>query len=196
MTDTAPTTTLRRLLRGRRGPTALVATLVAVGLVVLALTGFGGSAAAGEVDHAHGGITTTPIGPRSEFTDDVAAQIRFTFDGQKRQVLNLKDASSMTTVEITIPPGAVFPWHTHPGPVLINVAEGEFVYKLAEDCTDREYSAGEALIDAGGDNIHTAYNPGTTDTRVIATFLGAPVEGPLTIPAVLPPPAVCPLPTP
>ena len=191
-TITAP----HRLARAMRNRAALVATLLVAGLVVLALTGFGSNAVAGQTEHGHAEITTTPIGPRSEFTDDVATQLRFRFDGAERQVVNLNDASRITTVEITIPPGAVYPWHTHPGPVLINVAEGEFVYRLAEDCTDREYSAGEALIDAGGDNIHTAYNPGTTDTTVIATILGAPAEGPLMIPAVLPPPAVCPLPTP
>lgn len=178
----------------RRGR-ALVTTLVVVGLVVLALTGFGATAA-GPGEHRHGEITTTAIGPRSQFTDDVTALIPFRFDGQDGQVITLEDASRIATLEITIPPGAVYPWHTHPGPVLINVAEGEFVYRLAEDCVDREYQAGEALLDAGGDNVHTAYNPGTTSTTVIATVLGAPADGPLMVPAVLPPPAVCPLPTP
>ena len=28
-------------------------------------------------------------------------------------------------MKITIPTGAAFPWHTHPGPVLATVAEGD-----------------------------------------------------------------------
>jgi quercetin dioxygenase-like cupin family protein len=190
------TTTPRAVAGGVRQRAAVVAVLLAAALAVLALTGFGGTSAAGHAEHGHEGITTTPIGPRSQFTDDVDAQIRFKLEGQGRQVVNLDDASRITTLEITIPPGGVYPWHTHPGPVLINVAEGEFVYRLASDCLDREYGAGEALIDAGGDNVHTAYNPGDTDTRVIATLLGAPADGPLTIPATGPDPSVCALPEP
>ncbi|HVL86049.1 MAG TPA: cupin domain-containing protein [Pseudonocardia sp.] len=197
MTDTDPTTARRPMSRATRGRIALVAALMAAGLLALgALTGFVGNAGAGQGEHGHGEITTTPIGPRSAFTDDVDARIRFRFDGKGRQVVNVDDASRITTLAITIPPGGVFPWHTHPGPVLINVAEGEFVYRLAADCVDREYGPGEALIDAGGDNVHTAYNPGTGPTRVIATILGAPADGPLTVPAPGPDPAVCPLPTP
>lgn len=176
--------------RSTGGRTDCTSILLALG----ALTGFGGSAQEGHGAHGSGEITARPISPRSTFTDDVATRIRFRFDGQPRQVVNLRDASTLTTLEITIPPGTAFPWHTHPGPVLINVAEGEFVYRLAADCVDRTYRAGQALVDAGGDDVHTAYNPGSSDTTVIATFLGAPAEGPLTIPVTGPDPAVCPLP--
>lgn len=193
MSDTITPRTVAAEVRHRA---AVVAVLLAAALAVLALTGFGGTAAAGHAEHGHEGISTTQIGPRSQFTDDVDTRIRFQFDGQRRQLVKLDDTSRITTVEITIPPGGVYPWHTHPGPVLINVAEGEFVYRLASDCLDREYGAGEALIDAGGDNVHTAYNPGDTDTRVVATLLGAPADGPLTIPATGPDPSVCPLPDP
>jgi quercetin dioxygenase-like cupin family protein len=74
------------------------------------------------------------------------------------------------------------PWHTHPGTVLISVAEGDFVFVFADDCVAREYSAGGALVDPGN-TVHTAYNPSEdTETVVMATLLGAPAEGPATIP--------------
>jgi quercetin dioxygenase-like cupin family protein len=134
---------------------------------------------------------------RAEFTDDVAVQIRNKFDGHGTNVINMSDASRIAVARITIEPKAVFPWHTHPGPVFITIAEGDFVYVLASDCVYREYSAGQALIDAGGDNVHTAYNPsGTDNTVVIATFLNAPAEGPLTVPVDGPDAEVCPLPAP
>ena len=104
-------------------------------------------------------ISAEPLTQRAEFTDDVAMKIRNRFDGQGTDVMNLRDASRAAVVEITIQPGAVFPWHTHPCPVLINTAEGDFVYVLAEDCVERDYTAGQALIDAGGENVHPAYNP-------------------------------------
>lgn len=146
-------------------------------------------------------IVVEPLTPRAAFTDDVAVQIRNRFGGRGTDVTNVRDASNITVAEITIEPGAVFPWHTHPGPVLITIAEGDddgaFVYVLADDCVERGYEPGEALIDAGGDNVHTAFNPSdTVPTVVIATFLDVPTEGPLTIPVEGPDPDTCPLPNP
>jgi quercetin dioxygenase-like cupin family protein len=137
------------------------------------------------------------ITPISEFTDDVAIQIRNMFYGRGRDVMNLSDASNIAVAKVTIQPKAVFPWHTHPGPVLVTVVEGDFVYVLADDCVDRWYAVGTAVIDEGFGNVHTAYNPSETEeTVVIATFLGVPAGGPLTILADGPDPGFCPLPTP
>lgn len=111
-----------------------------------------------------------------EFSDDVAVQIRDRPHGRATEVINLRDASRLATVEIVIQPGAAFPWHTHPGPVLAAVTDGDddgaFVYVYGDDCVERPYEVGEAFIDPG-DSVHTAYNPGDTETVVIATFLDA-----------------------
>lgn len=42
-----------------------------------------------------------------------------------------------------------FPWHTHCGPVVVNVVSGEFTCISAEDCVGRVYPAGTALVDPG-----------------------------------------------
>lgn len=171
---------------------AMLRILAALPVVVLA--GF----AYTESRATHG----SPIGvelltPLSEFTDDVAIQVRNGFYGRGTDVMNLGDASNIVVAKITIAPKAVFPWHTHPGPVLITVAQGDFVYVLAEDCVQRWYAGGQALIDAGFENVHTAFNPSETEeTIVFASFLGVPLGGPLTIPAEGPDPALCPLPSP
>lgn len=146
-------------------------------------------------------IEVDVIGTFSEFTDDVAVQIRNKFPGRGTDVMNLRDASHIVVAEVTIQPRAVFPWHTHPGPVLITIVEGDFVYRLAEDCEDRYYSAGNALIDAGFDNVHTAYNPSVgqdEETVVMATFLNASPGEPLTITDGVdgPDESICPLPAP
>lgn len=144
-----------------------------------------------------GGIDVEVIGERAEFTDDVAIQIRNKFPSRGTDVMNLRDASDIAVARITIQPGAVFPWHTHPGPVLVSIVEGDFVYTLAEDCVDRHYTVGQALIDAGFDNVHTAYNPSSSEeTVVMASFLGVTPGDPLTIPVQGPDPARCPLPNP
>jgi quercetin dioxygenase-like cupin family protein len=83
---------------------------------------------------------------------------------------------------ITVQPGAQFPWHTHPGPVVANVTQGALTYVAADDCVEHEYPAGTAFVDAGGDHVHSAINRTGGPTVVVATFFDAPASGPLTIP--------------
>jgi hypothetical protein len=159
-----------------------VAAILALAAALLAI----GTNPSGAV-HGPEPIQAEPLTQRHTFTDDVAIQVRDKPDGRSTEVVNLRDASNIAVVEITIPPGAQFPWHTHPGPVLASVVEGDedgaFVYVYADDCVERPYDIGEAFVDPGGKNIHTAYNPSDTEeTVVIATFLGVPDEGDLTVP--------------
>lgn len=128
-------------------------------------------------------IDAQPLTGRHQFTDDISAQLRLKPDGRPRSVVNVADASRLAVLEITVQPGARFPWHTHPGPVLAAVTSGELVYTYADDCVQRPYPAGTAFVDPG-DNVHTAYNPTDEPAVVIATFLRAPESGPLTVPVV------------
>ena len=47
---------------------------------------------------------------------------------------------------ITVQPGAQFPWHTHPGLVIVNVSQGELTYIMAHDYA-RDYPTGTAFVD-------------------------------------------------
>lgn len=116
------------------------------------------------------------------FSDDVSMTLTQELDGLDPHEVDIDDASHLWIARFTIEPGTVFPWHTHPAAVVMGVTEGDFVFVLAEDCERREYAAGEALVDPG-DRIHTAYNPSdTAETVIVATYLGAPAEGDLTLP--------------
>jgi quercetin dioxygenase-like cupin family protein len=127
---------------------------------------------------------------RAVFTDDVDLKFKNKLDGKATEVVNVKDPSRTVTARFTVQPGAVFGWHTHPGPVVVNVVEGELVYVGADDCVEREYPAGTAFIDAGGDHVHNAFNRTDGPTVLVATFFGMPpAPEPLTIPAD--PPADC-----
>jgi quercetin dioxygenase-like cupin family protein len=129
---------------------------------------------------------------RAVFTDDVSAQIKVKLDGRSTLALNLEDLGRTVVAKITIQPGAQFPWHTHPGPVVANVVSGELVYINANDCVHRAYPAGTGFIDPGRGNVHTAYNPSSSQaTVVIATFFGVTEAGPLTITAGITSPADC-----
>ena len=126
---------------------------------------------------------------RAVFTDDVDLKIKNKLDGEATEVTHVKDPSRTVTARFTIQPGAVFGWHTHPGPVVVNVVEGELTYVAADDCLERDYPADTAFVDAGGDHVHNAFNPTGGVTVVVATFYGMPETGPVTIPR--PPPADC-----
>ena len=119
---------------------------------------------------------------RATFTDDVSLKLKFKVDGEKTEIARAKDASRTVVARITVQPGAQFPWHTHPGPVVANVAQGKLTYVDAHDCAKRDYPAGTAFVDAGGDHVHSAYNPTNGPTVVVATFFAAPETGALTIP--------------
>jgi quercetin dioxygenase-like cupin family protein len=134
-------------------------------------------------------ISTELLTGRATFSADVGLKLKNTVDGEATEVAKAKDASRTVVARITVQPGAQFPWHTHPGPVVANVTQGALTYVAADDCVEREYPAGTAFIDAGGDHVHNAVNRTGGPTVLVVTFFRAPATGPVTIPAA--PPADC-----
>lgn len=126
-------------------------------------------------------ITAEPLIDRHSFSGEVSVQLTQTLPGLSRHQVEIDDASSLVVMEFTIQPGATFPWHTHPGTVLVSIAEGELDFIFAEDCDMRRLNPGTAIVDPGNE-VHTARNPGDVPTVVIATLLGAPAKGGLTLP--------------
>ena len=163
--------------KSRRTAVAVAGLVLAItlGLALAALTVLPGLVRAVPLP-----IAVEVLTPRAQFTDTVDAQLRVKLDGDATTVLNMADASRTVVARFTIQPGAQFPWHTHPGPVIVNVAQGELVYVQASDCVHRPYATGTAFVDPGS-NIHSAFNPGSVETILVATFLDFPADGPLSI---------------
>ncbi len=130
--------------------------------------------------HAPLPIAVEPLTPRSVVPDDVSMKFKIHHPGEGSQVVDLSDPSRVAVARITVQPGARFPAHTHPGPVLVTVAEGQLTYVDQHTCVERVYSAGTAFMDAGHD-VHSAYGSSPGVTTLIATFFAAPASGPLTI---------------
>jgi quercetin dioxygenase-like cupin family protein len=120
---------------------------------------------------------------RATFTDDVRLKVKIKLDGRKTQVVNARNASRTVVARYTVQPGAQFPWHSHRGPVVVDVVSGELTYLAAEDCRERKYPAGTAFVDPGQGHVHTAFNATNEVTVFVATFFSAPAEVPLLIPA-------------
>lgn len=168
--------------------------VIAVALAVLVATlGFVASAGDGDTADAQTPpISTEVLTPRSEFTDDVHAKIGVTLEGEREgRTLKMRDPSRTVVVRVTVPPGAAFPWHSHPGPGIFNVASGETVYVQASDCVERPYPTGTAFVDPGRGVVHTLFNPGDEPAVLLVTFFEAPAEGPLVITEGITPPTDC-----
>jgi quercetin dioxygenase-like cupin family protein len=128
-------------------------------------------------------IAAEPLTPRSVFPDDIGLKFKLKLDGGATHVIDVKDPSWTVVVRYTVQPGAQFPWHTHAGPVVVNLVSGALTYVGAEDCAQRTYATGQAFVDPGQGHAHTAFNPTNAPTVLVATFFDAPAEGPLLIPA-------------
>jgi quercetin dioxygenase-like cupin family protein len=128
-------------------------------------------------------IAAEPLTARSAFVDDIDLKVKIKLDGGATRVINVDDPSRTAVVRYTVQPGARFPWHSHLGPVVVNIASGALTYVDGETCDERTYSAGQAFTDPGQGHFHSAYNPGTEPMVLIATFFAAPAEGSLLIPA-------------
>ena len=119
-------------------------------------------------------IASEPLTQRHQFTDDVAVQVRLKPFGRPRDVVNIDDASRMAVVRFTIQPGVRFPWHSHPGLVIVAVTKGDLVFVYGDDCVQRRYATGTAFVDPGFGNVHYAFNPTGGELVIVATFLGVP----------------------
>ena len=133
-------------------------------------------------------IASEPLTARSVFPDLVDMKIKLKGHHGGTTVVNVDNPSRTVDVKYTVQPGARFPWHTHYGPVIVNIAAGSLTFveasqRRAGTCEEETYVAQEAFVDAGHGHVHSAYNPGTEPTVLIATFFEAPETGPLLIPA-------------
>lgn len=164
--------------RNSHSPMRLVAAVSAV--AAGALVGVVGIGAL-QAQTAPPPIAVELLTQRAVFPDDVSLQIRHKLDGHATEVSNSNSPSRTVVAKITVQPGAQFPWHTHPGPVIVNVAQGELTYIMAHDCVERPYAIGTAFVDPGRGMVHTAINRTGEVTVLIATFFEVPPTGPLTI---------------
>ena len=128
-------------------------------------------------------IAAEPLTARSVFPDLIDMKLKLKSHDGGTTVINVDNPSRTVDVRYTVQPGARFPWHTHYGPVIVNIVSGSLTYVEAGTCDETTYSLGEAFVDAGHGHVHSAYNPGTEPTVFIATFFEAPETGPLLIPA-------------
>ena len=128
-------------------------------------------------------IAAEQLTARSVFPDLIDMKLKLKTHDGGTAVINVDDPSRTVVIRYTVQPGARFPWHTHYGPVVVNIVSGSLTYVASGTCDETTYSPGQAFVDAGHGHVHSAYNPGTEPAVFIATFFEAPETGALLIPA-------------
>jgi quercetin dioxygenase-like cupin family protein len=93
--------------------------------------------------------------------------------GLKRTDLSQHDLSvegrEVIQTRVDFAPGAVAPWHSHPGEEVIYVPEGTLEFQLQGE-KPVVLSAGSVLFVPAG-KVHMARNPGTTPGVELATYI-------------------------
>lgn len=130
------------------------------------------------------GFAADALVKHATFADDVSMSFTMTYtEGEMgTREVEVDDGASVIVGEVTWEPGGTSGWHTHPGPVIVCVAEGEIELVNEDDCVARTYSAGDAFAAQGQGNVHVARNPSDTDGAVAyVTWLGVPDGEPGTV---------------
>jgi quercetin dioxygenase-like cupin family protein len=86
----------------------------------------------------------------------------------QRHDLSIEGREAIQT-RVDFAPGAVAPWHSHPGEELIYVPEGKLEFQL-EGEKSVTLEAGSVLFVPAG-RVHMARNPGTTQGVELATYI-------------------------
>jgi len=155
-------------------PTKKLAVAAVGGATALALLSGPPVAAGDDAFQATGRpeVTNAFLGPDgpTRFTDRVRMKFNVKIDGEHTKVIQLHQPGGIATATFELAPGDSFPWHVHPGPVLVSVVDGgELSYMRADDCVVRPYAAGTVFLEPGPE-LHTAFNQGTETITLVGTF--------------------------
>jgi quercetin dioxygenase-like cupin family protein len=121
------------------------------------------------------GSSSTLLG-RAAFSDDAKKKIdvkRTT--GDWRMELKSKPAFDVAVQSITFQPGGQSGWHTHPGPVFIQVVSGTMTFYQADGkkCTRTVRTAGQGYLDLG-EQPHVAVNETKEPAQNVVTYFAPP----------------------
>jgi len=95
-------------------------------------------------------------------------------DGWQMEI-NAKDSLDVAVQSITFDVGAQSGWHSHPGPVLIQVVTGTMTFYESDDptCTPIVRTAGQGYLDVG-DHAHIARNESGAPATNVVTYFAPP----------------------
>jgi len=94
--------------------------------------------------------------------------------------------SDVVVQKVTIEPGAVAAWHTHPGMETAIVVAGTLTFFDGDDpkCAPHEYKAGQVVVGSG--HVHQGKNLGKEQVQIVVTYYDVPAGGAAATPAQRP----------
>jgi quercetin dioxygenase-like cupin family protein len=113
------------------------------------------------------GITTPPFG----LTNTPLALGTNTSNG----TIPLQAGTNVVMAQITVTPGGVSGWHSHPGGAIIVVQQGSLtVYaSVGSECETKTYTAGQSFVERPGE-VDQVKNTGTVPYVLFVTFPRVP----------------------
>lgn len=114
---------------------------------------------------------------RAGFAPTVDVVFRVKDDGDDgTDAIHVRNAQDTVVQQITFSPGGHTGWHSHPGPALVLVTQGELTLYSDDDptCSGRTYSAGQAFIDRGQGHVHIGRASQTQNTVLWVTYFDVP----------------------
>jgi hypothetical protein len=89
--------------------------------------------------------------------------------------IKAKPAFDLAVQTITFPSGSNSGWHSHPGPVFIQVVSGTLSFYESDDptCSPIVRSAGQSYLDAG-EHAHIARNESGASAQTVVTYFAPP----------------------
>jgi quercetin dioxygenase-like cupin family protein len=124
---------------------------------------------------APSGTISTPLG-RATFADPQGETFKVKrITGDWHVEVKAKPGFDLAVQEIDFAPGSWSGWHTHPGPVFIQVVTGEMTFYEADDpdCEPIVRSAGQGILDVG-EHAHIARNETTESAKNLVVYLVPP----------------------
>ena len=111
-----------------------------------------------------GAFATPPSVPGATPSDTVSGALTSTDKVQQDGVvLKTKQPSTVTTFDLTYPPGAYSGWHSHPGIVIAVVKQGSVIRQTP--CSTETFEVGEAFTEVGS---HFVRNASDSDPAVLS----------------------------
>jgi hypothetical protein len=121
------------------------------------------------------GSTPTPLG-RATFADSIGGTFKVKrMTGDWHMEIKAKPAFDLAVQTILFQPGGQSGWHSHPGPVFIQVLTGTMTFYESDDptCTPIVRTAGQGYLDVG-DHAHIARNETADSAQNLVTYFAPP----------------------
>jgi hypothetical protein len=95
--------------------------------------------------------------------------------GQWQLRIHAKDPLDVAVQTITFQPGGQSGWHSHPGPVFIQVVSGTMTFYASDDptCSPIVRTAGQGFLDVG-EHAHIARNESGAPAMNVVTYFAPP----------------------